>query len=121
MELALPGPEVPVIDETRLMEEFGADPEILNELKALFLEHVPPLNTAILAAARSGDLETLATSAHSLKGACATFGAPRLAQVCKDLELLARAGDVEAVQGSLPILEQEYENVLAEVQGQVTA
>ena len=28
-DLAFPGPEVPVIDETRLTAEFGSDPEIL--------------------------------------------------------------------------------------------
>ncbi len=66
-DLALPGPEVPVIDETRLLEEFGGDQEILNELRDLFLEHVPPLFSEIEDAAKSSDVESLATNIHSLK------------------------------------------------------
>ena len=32
-ELDLPGPDMPVIDESRLMAEFGGDREILAELR----------------------------------------------------------------------------------------
>ena len=73
-EVALPGLEVPVIDESRLMAEFGGDAEILAELRDLFLEHAPPLYEAILQAIETRDLTVIASDGHSLKGACATFG-----------------------------------------------
>ena len=69
--MTLPGPDVPVIDETRLINEFGGDQEILDELRDLFLEHAPPLFAAINQAIASGDTESLARDAHSFKGACA--------------------------------------------------
>ena len=37
-DLALPTPDLPVIDESRLLAEFGGDREILAELRDLFLE-----------------------------------------------------------------------------------
>ena len=116
-DLALPGPDVPVIDETRLLEEFGGDQEILNELRDLFLEHVPPLFADIEEAANSGDSESLATNIHSLKGACSTYGAPRLAMVCKQVELLARNGEIGSVKANFEILRKEYEQVYEQIKG----
>jgi HPt (histidine-containing phosphotransfer) domain-containing protein len=116
-ELALPGPDVPVIDETRLLEEFGGDQEILNELRDLFLEHVPPLYSDIEQACQTGDDETFAISIHSLKGACATYGAPRLAMVCKEMEAWARSGDMESVKGAFEHLSREYQMVFEQIKG----
>lgn len=107
----LPGPETPVIDETRLMAEFGGDREILAELRDLFLEHAPPLFETITAAIASGDLAAIARDAHSLKGACATYGAPRLAMVCKVLELAAKADDRQSVTAHSEMFATEYEKV----------
>ncbi len=110
-ELTLPGPEVPVIDADRLLAEFGGNQEILNELRDLFLEHAPPLYTSIMAAATAGDLTVLARDAHSFKGACSTYGAPRLAHICKEFELAAKAGDGAAVQPYLEAFRREYDAV----------
>lgn len=114
-ELTLPGPDVPVIDETRLMSEFGGSPEILAELRDLFLEHAPPLYEGIGQALETGDLPAIVDMAHSLKGACATYGAARLAMVCKDVELTARAGNLEAARQWREALDQEYAAVFAAI------
>lgn len=111
-DLDLPGPETPVIDETRLMAEFGGDREILAELRDLFLEHAPPLYETIKDAIASGDLNAISRDAHSLKGACATYGAPRLAMVCKVLELSAKADDQQTVSDHSEMFEIEYSQVL---------
>ena len=116
-QLTLPGPDVPVIDENRLMSEFGGSPEILAELRDLFLEHAPPLYEGIGQALDGGDLPTIVDMAHSLKGACATYGAARLAMVCKDLELSARAGDLDTARLWRPALDQEYEAVFKAIGG----
>ncbi len=116
-ELALPGPDVPVIDETRLLEEFGGDQDILNELRDLFLEHVPPLYTDMQQACDDADKDAFAISVHSLKGACATYGAPRLAMVCKELEAWARDGDMQSVKDSFEHLSDEYQSVFEQIQG----
>ena len=110
-DLTLPGPGMPVIDENRLMREFGGDEEILAELRDLFLDHAPPLYEAIVKAVEAGDCESLVKDAHSFKGACATYGAPRLAHVCKEFETWAKEGDLDSVQTHLGCLENEYRAV----------
>jgi len=116
-EPALPGPDVPVIDETRLMNEFGGAPEILAELRDLFLEHAPPLYEGICEALGEGNAQTVIEMGHSLKGACATYGAARLAMVCKEIELAARNGDVAGAAKWRDILKIEYEAVFASIGG----
>ncbi|MBE0564414.1 MAG: Hpt domain-containing protein [Krumholzibacteria bacterium] len=115
--LTLPGPDVPVIDESRLMSEFGGSPEILAELRDLFLAHAPPLYEGIGQALAAGGLPTIVEMAHSLKGACATYGAGRLAMVCKGLELTARAGNLEAARQWREALDREYAAVFAAIGG----
>lgn len=107
-ELALPGPDVPVIDESRLLSEFGGDREILAELRDLFLSQAPPLYTAILEALDGGVVPDLVKDAHSLKGACATYGAPRLTMVCKEIELAGKAGDLEYARAWRAAFVQEF-------------
>lgn len=114
-EITPPGAEIPVIDESRLMEEFGGDREILAELRDLFLEHAPPLFESILAAMGSRDLTVVARDGHSLKGACATYGAPRLAMVCKVLELAAKEGDQATVAAHRELFVAEYEKVFESI------
>lgn len=107
-ELALPGPEVPVIDESRLLSEFGGDREILAELRDLFLSQAPPLYSSILEALDSGSVADVVKDAHSLKGACATYGAPRLTMVCKEIELSGKAGDLETARAWRAAFVQEF-------------
>lgn len=111
VEIALPGPDMPVIDESRLMAEFGGDEEILAELRDLFLEHAPPLYEAIKQALADQDMAVIARDGHSLKGACATYGAPRLAMVCKVIELAAKAGDWETIDAQRETFAEEYRKV----------
>jgi HPt (histidine-containing phosphotransfer) domain-containing protein len=110
-ELNLPGSEMPVIDESRLMAEFGGDEEILSELRDLFLDHAPPLYKAMKEAIANGDCEKVAREAHSFKGACLTYGAPRLAMVCKEFEMLAKEEDLPTVRENIAHLEMEYHAV----------
>jgi HPt (histidine-containing phosphotransfer) domain-containing protein len=109
--MTLPGVEVPVIDESRLRNEFGDDQEILDELRELFLEHAPPLYAAMTEAIANGDCETLVRDAHSFKGACATYGAARLAMVCREFEMMAKENDLESIRANCGHLDTEYKAV----------
>jgi HPt (histidine-containing phosphotransfer) domain-containing protein len=113
--LTLPGNDIPVIDESRMENEFGGAPEILAELRDLFLEHAPQLHDTLREALAAGDGQVIADTAHSLKGACATYGAERLTIVCKEMELAARAGDMDSARAYEEALEQEYEAVVEAV------
>lgn len=107
-ELALPGPEVPVIDESRLLSEFGGDREILAELRDLFLDQAPPLYAAILQSMDDAKVPDMVKDAHSLKGACATYGAPRLTAVCKEIELAGKSGDLETARAWRAVFVVEF-------------
>ena len=110
-ELNLPGSEMPVIDESRLMAEFGGDKEILSELRDLFLDHASLLHKAIKEAIANGDCERVGREAHSFKGACATYGAPRLAMVCREFEILAKEEDLPTIRANKAHLDMEYQAV----------
>jgi HPt (histidine-containing phosphotransfer) domain-containing protein len=102
---------MPIIDENRLMSEFGGDEEILAELRDLFLDHAPPLYEAMVAAVDAGDSDSLVKDAHSFKGACATYGAPRLAHVCKMFEAWAKENDLDTIRANRHHLDNEYRAV----------
>jgi len=114
-DLNLPGPEVPVVDAERLLAEFGGNQEILDELRNLFLEHAPPMYESIVAAIETSNAEVLAKDAHSFKGACATYGAARLSQVCKILELSAKAADLDRCRELIDVFKSEYACVLEDL------
>jgi HPt (histidine-containing phosphotransfer) domain-containing protein len=114
-DFALPTPDLPVVDENRLLSEFGGDASILAELRDLFMEHVPPQFAEIEAAIAAGDTEALARHTHSLKGACATYGAPRLAMICKSAELAARQGDIAVIREHQDQLREEYQKVCEQI------
>ena len=114
-DFALPTADLPVVDENRLLSEFGGDASILAELRDLFMEHVPPQFAEIEAAIAEGDTEALARHTHSLKGACATYGAPRLALICKSAELAARQGDIAVIREHQDQLREEYQKVCEQI------
>lgn len=114
-QLTLPGVNTPVIDESRMQNEFGGCPEILIELRDLFLEHAPLLYDTIVQALIDGECRTIADNAHSLKGACATYGAERLTAVCKEMELAARADDIELARDYQDMLKTECDAVFEAV------
>jgi len=58
-----------------------------------FLTEAPKLLTEARRAAQAGDRAALATAAKALRGASLTFNATELADLCADLEAMARAGN----------------------------
>ena len=114
-DLTLPGPDIPVIDESRMNKEFGGCREILGELRDLFLEHAPQLYDPLHEAMVAGETQVVADTAHSLKGACATYGAERLTIICKQIESAVRTGDPETVRSYGDELKKEYDAVIEAV------
>lgn len=92
--------------------------EFFNELVDIFLADMPVRLTEIDTSLAQGDAPTLQRAAHSIKGASGNFGATALAEVAHKIELLARAGQLEAVKVELAPLATEFAKVtvaLAEV------
>jgi CheY-like chemotaxis protein len=82
-----------------------ADP--VAEIIDLFLEQTPDLLGLLKKAIEEKDVETIGTTAHTLKGSCANLGAELMAVWCRELETLAKQGTLEAAGHVLLQLEQE--------------
>jgi HPt (histidine-containing phosphotransfer) domain-containing protein len=75
-----------------LSDMVGGDREVLAELVDEVLEEAPRR----LVEMRSSDAALAGRAAHTLKSNALTFGATELASACRDVELTAREGEVDA-------------------------
>jgi CheY-like chemotaxis protein len=82
----------------------GGDGAFLAELIDTFLADAPQLLAQMGQAVEAGDAATLRRAAHSLKSNSAEFGAGTLADLCRELEAIGRAGE-EAGGGGGPTAE----------------
>ncbi len=94
-----------------LQETAGA--EFVTELVDTFLEEAPQMVKELRTALAAGEADKFRRAAHSLKSNSNTFGATRLGEMARDLELkgldAARARGAEA----LDELSHEYARVAA--------
>ena len=90
---------------------FGEDTAV--ELLGLFLADTPPRLDLLQAAIDGRDAEETRRTAHALKGGCATLGIEAMAEVCKQLELEAKAGELDQASTHLETIRREFENVRA--------
>ncbi len=86
-------------------------PRMLREIIANFLESAEKLETAIRLAVDQRDPAALATAAHELKGASATVGAARMAEICKQMERSGRQGSFGSAEQRLLELRRELDRV----------
>lgn len=94
-----------------LQETAGA--EFVTELVDTFLEEAPQMVKELRAALAAGEADKFRRAAHSLKSNSNTFGATRLGEMARELELkgldAVRAGGAEV----LDELSHEYARVAA--------
>ena len=114
-DFPLIGTDVPVLDQSRLLDQFGDEPDIINELRDLFLDDFPQQIAKIRAGLDANDATQVARAAHSLKGASGTFGAERVYQVSLSMEQLARDGKLEGVAMGFELLKEELDKVVAAI------
>lgn len=88
-----------------LAETAGA--EFAAELAGTFLEEAPPMLAELRAALTSQSADAFRRAAHSLKSNSNTFGAARLAELARELEL----GGLPADSAPVDALEAEYRTV----------
>ncbi|MEP0747243.1 MULTISPECIES: response regulator [unclassified Coleofasciculus] len=91
---------------------------ILGEMIDCYLDDAPKLLEAIAIAVAQANAPQLQRTAHTLKSSSATLGATTLAQLCKELEIMARTGNIKNALDKLPQLEAEYEQVKADLHSQ---
>lgn len=94
-----------------LQESAGA--EFVTELVGTFLEEAPGMLAELRRAQAAGAADAFRRAAHSLKSNSHTFGATRLGELARDLEL----GGLIADTGPLDALEAEYRRAAAALEG----
>jgi signal transduction histidine kinase/DNA-binding response OmpR family regulator/HPt (histidine-containing phosphotransfer) domain-containing protein len=72
----------------------GGDPAFVTELIETFLEDAPKLLEDMARSLEVGDAAGLRLAAHSLKSNGAEFGASVFSEICKQLEVIGKSGDL---------------------------
>ena len=95
------------LDAIRSIQSDAA-PDLLVQVVRIYFESAP----ALIAKLREGfvalDYDAIRTAAHTLKSSSANVGANALAQLCKQLELAARAGSIGPEVPGLSEIEEAY-------------
>ncbi|MGE5138715.1 MAG: Hpt domain-containing protein [Rudaea sp.] len=100
----------------RLFEILGKDPQMLGEMMDEFFEDAPTFIARMRSALERGSAEELRIAAHSCKSNSASFGALALAEKCRAVEMLAKAGTFDGVAEGIAEIEQEYPRAKAELE-----
>lgn len=87
----------------------GGRAELARDLLVIMLETLAPSIDDILRAAREMNWPVLSASVHRLLGACRYTGAPRLTEICGDLEQACNRQDASALLEHLQFLEPAAE------------
>lgn len=103
----------PVLDpimvaELHALDDSAGDAGMMTSLVRRFIENGRTRVAELHEAASSGDDARTGSAAHSLKGSSATLAAHRLAEVCRQLESGAAAGDRTAVAALLQHLDEQF-------------
>ncbi len=97
-----------VLDLDTTLNNLGGDPELLQEILEFFMEMVPQQLDDLQAALAAADAATVDLQAHSMKGGASNVGAVRLLAVARDLEALAKAGELEGGDEHLVQMRAEF-------------
>ncbi len=95
-------PSLPMIDEL-----WRLDPQETTRLVESFLVHLDLQLGSLREAVEQGDAETIENVAHSLRGASATLGLPRLPDSLGDLIRLVRKGESQQAGAVLVAVDQD--------------
>jgi len=111
------------LDSLRALDAKGRS-GILVRLIQLYLTRTPELLGQLKEAIDRGDATGTFKAAHSLKSSSANLGAVTLAEICREIETLGRAGTLEGTREKWDLVHAEYaavEQALAAVRGGVDA
>jgi len=104
------------INLEKLHERFDNDPELIRQVRDVFVRETPERLEKIQRALETGDIEGMVKLAHSLKGVCATMYAEPLREKSLEVEMAARQGDASEVRRAAPELMSMLEDLAAYLQ-----
>jgi two-component system, sensor histidine kinase and response regulator len=114
---------VPAIDRQALMAiqalQRPGKPNILSKAITIYLDTAPELLRALRKGVGANDASIVRTAAHSLKSSSASLGALQLAQLCKELETMARLQRLSQADPIMVKLENSYTAVQGLLQSEL--
>jgi two-component system, sensor histidine kinase and response regulator len=103
------------VDLPDLMARVEDDRELLAELFVMFQQELPGLRDALHHAIDVGDLPEGARAAHALKGMLANMSMKQGVSLAAGIEEAARAGNKQAIKGTLAAFDSEVAALSAAV------
>ncbi len=105
------GEHLKVFNKNKLLERYQGDFELVRELCQVFLEDLEDKISRLDMSISSGNMEDLVHVAHSLKGSTGTVTAEISCEQALNLEMAARAGNLEQAREIHPNLLESLESV----------
>jgi len=99
------------IDFNEAAQHVDGDLELLREIFADFIDHVPKCITKLTRLIAAGDCKGAGVEAHGLVGSGRNCGAYRFASLARELEDLVQAGKFEDANQTLRRLEEEFQDI----------
>ena len=109
-------PATSYVNWKQALSAVGGDHKLLREVVAACLEDFPRWFNSLDTGVSQKDSSVLRRAAHSIRGACRTFGIDKLVPASQDLEMLAAAGNLPAAGQLLETLRPELHLCVAELQ-----
>jgi signal transduction histidine kinase/DNA-binding response OmpR family regulator/HPt (histidine-containing phosphotransfer) domain-containing protein len=114
---AEPGLDPAALDNIRSLQQAGK-PDILGKVIDLYLSDCPGVMNRLREAIGSGDAKQVRQHAHRMKSGSANLGATRMAELCRELEVLGHRGDFGAAAVQLQRVEAEFRRVVVVLQAE---
>lgn len=108
------------LNQIRALQQPGGE-DLVRKIIQLFLDDAARLHDIICEGVRSGDAEAVGASSHSLKSSSANVGAVRVAAISHELEMAARAGEVESAQALADTLGEALAQARVRLSDQLSA
>ena len=123
MTEATPSSDRPLLDRSALEAiralQSDAAPDLLAQVVRLYFESAADMIARLRAGLAAGDHDAVRIAAHTLKSSSANLGAATLAEMCKQLELAARAGSLGPGLPDAQALERAYQAVRAALEAEI--
>lgn len=101
------------VDLGVLEEATGGDRDLMEELARIYVADADLQLRALDDALQNKELDRLRKIGHALCGSSATVGAPRAAEIFRELEEAAKAGDAERIRRAIDQGISEFARVRA--------
>ena len=100
-----------------LQEATGSD--FIRELVGTFLEEMPGIFAELRSAISTQDEDQFRRGAHSIKSNAQTFGATRLAEQARIIEMAGLGADMDASNAKISVLDDEFQRTATALNGMI--